>query len=137
MLSVVKMRIAWYTLKNILCKSKYKSCWSMVIAFEKYITSRGLRPLCNGPGTPTHTETVCKSESVTYGPTNSLGQVLEMLTHLKLQMCIYKYSYMRHGSKVLNATKSEKRNTHFENTFISQNTFISRSSESMKLDFFV
>ena len=70
--------VSWrYSSKNTICRN---TVWknTRLKDFRKYITSRGLRTLCNNPETPKQ----LKSESVTGGPTDSPGYVLEMLTHL-------------------------------------------------------
>ena len=56
----------------------------LIIAFRKYMTSRGVRTLSNGPETPRKSEGVSLTNSD--GLTYLHGQVREMLVHLKTHL---------------------------------------------------
>ena len=66
------------------------------------MTFHGLPTVREGPETPTE----CRCESVSDGPTDPLGQVPEMITHLKREFCA---SPLGVGPKVTNPKIGRKR----------------------------
>ena len=80
-----KIHFQKYILEKYTLEKYNMEIWKLlVIAFRKYITSRGLRTLCNGPETPTP----WKSESVTYIPPDQLihwCRCYRCFTHLKIE----------------------------------------------------
>ena len=82
--------------------SKYESCWSMIIAFRKHITSRGLRTLCDGPDWTPEIQTcaveIWKCYWPTYLPTSFhifiVHKILKLVEYSKKHPTLQRWSYL-------------------------------------------